>query len=253
MIVRNESRVISRCLASVKDHIDAWAIVDTGSADGTQEIIRSELAGIPGKLVELPWKGFAGSRNDALDLAREVGGTYALVGLDADEELKWPAGHKMSPKLTDDCYGIRYRIDGADSTWQRTLLVKLSLPWRWVGAMHEYLSCEPAEPSKALITGAYVASHTDGGRTRVRRYSVLDYLPEGSQIAAATHKFRGDAAVLEQMVSEDPDDPRNVFYLAQSYVGARQLDKAIDAYLRRATMGGWEEEVYYSLWTVAGL
>jgi hypothetical protein len=253
MIVKNESRVIVRCLASVKQHIDAWAIVDTGSTDGTQAIIRRELADIPGKLVELPWKGFAGSRNDALELAREVGGTYALVGIDADEELVWPAGHKMAPKLTEDCYGIRFRLDGCESTWQRTLLVKLALPWRWVGAMHEYLSCEPVEPSKTLITGAHVSSHTDGGRAKPRKYSVLDYLPEGSQIAAATHKFRGDAAVLERMASEDPNEPRNVFYLAQSYTGARQLDKAIETYRRRSTMGGWDEEVYFSLWQIAGL
>lgn len=252
LIVKDEARVIRRCLASLKPHIDAWAIVDTGSTDGTQAIIREELAGIPGKLVELPWKGFAGSRNDALELAREVGGTFAIT-IDADEELVWPNGHKMAPKLVDDCYGIKFRIDGCESTWQRTLLVKLSLPWRWVGAMHEYLACEPHEPSKALITGAYVMSHTDGGRARKRRYSVLDYLPEGSQIAAATHKFRGDSKVLEGMVADNPDEPRNVFYLAQSYTGARQVDKAIETYQRRATMGGWDEEVYFSLWQIAGL
>lgn len=253
MIVKNEARVISRCLASVRNQIDAYAIVDTGSTDGTQDIIRRELDGIPGKVVDMPWKGFAGSRNDALDLARASGCDYFLT-LDADEVLFWPEnGGKVGPKLTDDCYGIRFCLVGGESTWQRTLLGKLSVPWRWVGAMHEHLSCEPHEPVKALITGAHVESHTDGGRAKSRRYSVLDHLPEGSGIAVATRKFHADAKVLEAMSEAEPDESRHVFYLAQSYTGARQIDKAIDMYRRRVAMGGWEEECFYSLYQIANL
>ena len=40
MIVKNESRVIKRCLESVKGFIDYWVIVDTGSEDGTQDMIK---------------------------------------------------------------------------------------------------------------------------------------------------------------------------------------------------------------------
>ena len=43
MIVKNEAHVILRCLASVKPWIDSWCIVDTGSSDGTQEIIQNYL------------------------------------------------------------------------------------------------------------------------------------------------------------------------------------------------------------------
>ena len=48
MIVKNESAVIERCLASLRDHIDAWVIVDTGSTDDTMDKIRASLKGIPG-------------------------------------------------------------------------------------------------------------------------------------------------------------------------------------------------------------
>ena len=41
MIVKNESKVIERCLGSVKDFINYWVIVDTGSTDGTQQIIKN--------------------------------------------------------------------------------------------------------------------------------------------------------------------------------------------------------------------
>ena len=54
MIVKNESHVIRRCLDSVRPFIDSWVIVDTGSTDGTEDIIREHLKDIPGQLHERP-------------------------------------------------------------------------------------------------------------------------------------------------------------------------------------------------------
>ena len=38
MIVKNEERVLKRCLDSVKDLVDEIVIVDTGSTDATKRI-----------------------------------------------------------------------------------------------------------------------------------------------------------------------------------------------------------------------
>ena len=45
MIVKNEAPVIRRCLDSVRSLIDYWVIVDTGSTDGTQDIVCNVLGG----------------------------------------------------------------------------------------------------------------------------------------------------------------------------------------------------------------
>ena len=68
MIVKNEALRIGTVLASYRPYIDAWTILDTGSTDGTQDLIRRELGGIPGNLHEEPFVDFATSRNRALDL-----------------------------------------------------------------------------------------------------------------------------------------------------------------------------------------
>jgi glycosyltransferase involved in cell wall biosynthesis len=60
MIVRDESAVIERLLASVHGTIDTWVICDTGSTDGTQAIIRQTLADIPGTLHETVWRDGSG-------------------------------------------------------------------------------------------------------------------------------------------------------------------------------------------------
>src|SRR5579872_2737177 len=73
MIVKDESEVIERSLSSIKHLIDYWVIVDTGSTDGTQTIIKKFLKGIPGELHERKWVDFAQNRNEALDLAKNKG------------------------------------------------------------------------------------------------------------------------------------------------------------------------------------
>ena len=87
MIVRNEAHVVHEVLDSVAPFIDSWVIVDTGSDDGTQDLIRSHMdgLGIPGTLHERRWRNFGHNRSEAITLARGHG-DYIWV-MDADDLL----------------------------------------------------------------------------------------------------------------------------------------------------------------------
>src|SRR5271157_4491428 len=134
MIVKNESAVIGRCLASVKSVIDHWVIVDTGSSDGTQSIIRKCLEGIPGELHERPWVDFAFNRNEVLALAKGKGDYFLL--LDADESLDF-AQNFIMPGLITDVYYVC--VQATDVIIYREFLIKSCLDWKWVGILHEGL------------------------------------------------------------------------------------------------------------------
>lgn len=92
MIVKNESKIISKCFDSVVQYIDYWVICDTGSTDNTQTIIRDYFKnhGIPGELHETPWKNFGYNRSKAFVLAQlallQYHFDYYFV-MDADDQL----------------------------------------------------------------------------------------------------------------------------------------------------------------------
>ncbi|MFJ6636888.1 glycosyltransferase [Streptomyces sp. NPDC091376] len=224
MIVKNEARVIERCLASVRDVVDTWVISDTGSTDGTQQLIRTALDGIPGQLHEEPWVNFGHNRTLNIEHAR--GKADYLLLLDADLVLRRDG---EVPPLAADGYMLRH--DDATS-YRIKRLVRGDIPWRYEGVTHEYLTCDQ-HTTQENLDALVVEDFADGG--------------------ARHDKFERDARLLGAEMARDPDNPRTVFYLAQTMRDMGQIDEAITLYSRRARMGGWVEEVYYSLLQVGVL
>ena len=229
MIVKNESAVIERCLRSVKPFVHAWAISDTGSADGTQDIVRRFMHDLPGELIERPWSDFATNRNHALELAQRYG-DYALI-IDADEALETDAGFGWGP-LGEPGYLLEFVY--GPTRYRRLALPRLDAGWRWRGVLHEALVRDEITDA-AFLDGVRIRVHSDGSRS--------------SQPLA--EKFGRDAEVLRRALEGEPDNTRYAFYLAQSLRDAGRPAEAITAYERRVAMGGWLDEVYYARLQVA--
>jgi glycosyltransferase involved in cell wall biosynthesis len=230
MIVKNEKDVIETCLNSVKPLIDYWVIVDTGSTDGTQEMIQRVLATIPGELHERPWVDFAHNRNEALALAKEKGDYLLLI--DADEVLRYPPAFSL-PSLDKEAYYITVRqIDAVD--FLRPSLISTRLPWKWEGVLHETLNVSVAK-EMAVLEGII---------------NICDpRAPSGR--SKDPDKYLKDAQLLEKALEKEPANARYTFYLAQSYYLAKKPDLALHYYQKRGEMASPDvEETFFALYNV---
>ncbi|MPY34847.1 glycosyltransferase [Streptomyces adustus] len=219
MIVKNEARVIERCLGSVRHLIDTWVISDTGSTDGTQELIRKVLDGIPGELREEPWVDFGHNRTANIQYAR--GRADYILTLDADHVMRQDA---PLPRLTAGSYMLRYDTPGTQHRFKH--LMRGDWAWRYEGVTHEY-PCTDEPDRQENLDALVIEDHADGG--------------------CRSDKFERDSRLLRAELARDPDNPRTVFYLANTERDRGESEEAIALYERRAAMGGWAEEVYCSL------
>ena len=235
MIVKNESHIIVQTLTNLCKYVDfdAYFISDTGSTDNTMELIRAffKERGIPGHIEQVAWRDFGFNRTLALQMA--FNRTDYLFIFDADDSIH--GDFRIPRDLTHDAYQLKL---GQSFVYLRTLIVNNRKRWRFVGVLHEYITCVDKEESSMAIQGEY---YVESGR--------------GGSRSKDPNKYINDAAVLERGYNEESGGggdralaERYAFYCAQSWMdaGVAYIDKAIGWYLRVLTQNNWSQEKYYS-------
>lgn len=229
MIVKNESKIIKRCLDSVVSVIDCFCIVDTGSTDETKEIIENYFneRNIPGKVVNEPFQNFEYNRNHALKCCEGMSDFILLT--DADMILQVKAFNKEILS----CGAHEYSILQGDHRFQyrNTRIVRNDGTFSYKGVTHEYI--ERNIPSKRLDLPYETIFYLD--------------LKDGGSKA---DKFDRDIRLLTNALQLEPDNSRYVFYLANSYHDCGRFEEAIEHYKKRSTMGGYSQEVWYSFYRI---
>ena len=239
-MIKNESRIIKRCIESALPIADAVCICDTGSTDTTVEVLTEYFSEfkVPTKIYSGPehlWQNFGYNRSQSflavVDFCKQLGWdpehTYALV-LDADMQLK-PQPSFSKSLLTSAGYKMIQKSHTLE--YYNTRFMKIGHPWKCVGVTHEY----------------WDGANTD---TLTKDKIFIDDIGDGG---CKDDKFERDVRLLEQGLIDSPNNPRYLFYLAQSYKDNKQIDKSIELYKRRIEAGGWYEEIWYSMYTLMKL
>lgn len=252
-ICKNESHIISKMLESCKTITDLIVATDTGSDDGTQDIIRKfgEENNIPTYVYDRPFDNFENSRNHSMQKLREV---VKELGWDADkvhgywfdcdETLVIQPGFDKN-QFTKDLYMINTYINQMKYT--RNTFFKVSKPFRWYGPVHEFIVCD----EKNLTSGLAEKIHVD---VKMEGNSWKGSIPA---------KYKSHAFELEKYIDADRSDPRWIFYTAQSYHDSasmpdnkeeneERLRRALKYYKERIQRNdGYVEEIFYSQYRVA--
>jgi tetratricopeptide (TPR) repeat protein len=225
MIVRNEANVLPRMVASLGGVVDEWLVVDTGSTDATPQVLEGLLGHLPGQVEHRAWRNFGYNRTELVQMATRREGVTHLLLLDADHTVDVDADWRAQ-LAAESAQQLMVPVDSGDIEFHQSYLVRAGLPWRYEGATHEYLTCdEPVE--RATFNALRIFHHADGGSRH--------------------DKFERDLGLLLGSLRDEPDEPRATFYLAQTYRDLGRSEEALVTYERRAALGGWPEEVYYSL------
>ena len=126
MIVKNEAETLEKCLSNARPYVDEIVVVDTGSTDGTQDIVQ-RYADI---YDEIEWPdSFSIARNYSIDKAT---GDFILV-LDGDEYIEgahyWKRIRKAlkQPDLAALQFPVKNllhhsQIVSADRMWQERVM-----------------------------------------------------------------------------------------------------------------------------------
>lgn len=232
MIVKNESKIIERCLNAAKPILSYVSIVDTGSTDNTKEIIERwcKSNSLPFKIHEEPFKNFSYNRSHSYKLAKESfpNSSYFLL-LDADMVLVVKPSFKKSqlvaPAYMIEQYSLSVRY------WNLRLLGNLHVDnWECIGVTHEYWSSTPKTKSLKLNT-LEIDDREDGG--------------------CKSDKYVRDKRLLLDGYN-DPETPstlktRYSYYLGQTYECLKEYEEALKWFtIRSDEKNSWEEEAWYA-------
>jgi hypothetical protein len=130
--------------------------------------------------------------------------------------------------------------------YTRNECYKLDKPFRFYGPVHEFIVCDDKNITSGLMEGINVRVQMDGG-------SWKGNIPE---------KYKSHAFVLEKYIDQNRQDPRWIFYTAQSYHDSacvpdnreeneERLRRSLKYYKERISRGdGYPEEIFYSQFRV---
>ena len=206
-IAKNESKFVERWVESAKE-ADYMCVLDTGSTDGTIEMLRKHGVKVKQKIYEN--FRFDVARNDSMELIPKDAEICVCVDMDEFFEKGW--AKKLKEKWQDDVGRARYRYtwnfnsDGTEGVVFMADKIHKNNFYKWVNPVHEVL-VEVQNINLKIIDIPEIKLFHKADNSKSRS----SYLP-----------------LLELSVKENPSDDRNMHYLGREYMFYGKYQEAIE-------------------------
>ena len=278
MIVKNEEKIIQRCLDSMVHFIDAMVITDTGSTDGTKKIIEeyARAHGIDFSIPEHAFINFQHNRTLSIEetkkyvLQRPVRLTEEItthlsvfynflspvsfcswISLVVEYANDWSLSTSYAILIDADMIYKDHQKEAKEiPAWKHQLnhhmyLVKQS------DSILDYdnvrlLSLAENWVCKGVTHEAWYCITNGGPAKKLTDFWFYDFTDGGSK----ADKFERDIRLLSQGVQDEPDNDRYWYYLAESYKNSGQKEKSIEWYLKRAACPNFPEEKWHARYSL---
>lgn len=242
-ITKNESAVIERMMNSVIDMVDECICTDTGSNDGTPEIIKNFFAKHNKPCTVLYYDkdkyghdmNFSDWRNHAL---RHIGQRDAVAfWIDSKEELIIKDGDVDNIKKQIEGKDAAYMIiKSGNASYSRQAFFNLNKRWAWQQPIHEIILCKEFIYQKDIVHLMEFDVHV------MRRLDGHTWTSQTQE-----QKYLKHAEVFEKYIAKGKGDERTVYYCAQSFKDAFKYKEALKWYRKRVSIKhGFFEERYYA-------
>ena len=216
IMVKNGGIQFEEMLTKNLPIIDCWTILDTGSTDSTIDIINRVLVGKKkGQLYCEPFVNFRDTRNRCLDLAGKTC-TYTLM-LDDTYVIEGDLRDFLNT-VRGDQFGDSHSlyIKSYDSEYVSNRIVKTDRKLRYIYKIHEVISNSNNINVIVPMHKSYISDYR------------CDYME-----TRTINRKPYDIQLLFEELEEDPDDPRHLYYLGQTYNVIGNFEKAYEYFIKR--------------------
>ena len=227
MIVKDEAENIARCVGSLTNAVDEIVVVDTGSSDGTVDVV--EKLGV--QVWRFGWTGsFAQARNFALSKVK----SDWVLWVDGDEWLD--PEDVDAPRIVAGLFGplerpLALRVVQVNDVGGRiepnndmSRMHPTGYGIKWAGRIHEQ-----------LVLGADTAEVAQG-IPRVAVNIRLNHIGYHPTVMQNKSKLERNVELLRQSVADDPSDVASWGFLGRELLFSGDIDGSIAALYRAETL-----------------
>jgi glycosyltransferase involved in cell wall biosynthesis len=218
MIVKNEEKVIDRCLSSVAHLVEEIIIVDTGSTDRTKEIASKYTD----KIYDYEWRNdFSAARNFA---ASKATGEWILV-LDADEYIDSENFKSFVVQLEED--------NGVFNVYAAKIL-NFSGNFGEALTQHFHHRIYKNNAKISYYRHIHEQLKSDDSKELKTKTSCLLIFHSGylNQTVKEKNKHKRNKALLEKELNNKVKNPFDYFNIGNEYASVNEYEKALEFYLK---------------------
>jgi len=219
IMVKNAGSDFRHILETNLPFIDTFTILDTGSTDNTIEIIKDVLKNKKGNLFHEPFINFRDSRNRLIELAEQTSDCVFNIMLDDTYVLEDTKKNSVRDILTiartdSDIESYSVFVKSLDNKYCSNRVLKSSACLRYKYRIHEII-----RPNNQFLLPE-------------NEIKINDFQSDYMQVRTIDRKMR-DLVWLQQDIDDDPDDPKQYYYMAETYLCIKNYEKAFEWYQKR--------------------